>query len=60
MLLLLDSAAHLLVDGLCAATLFGPLGGSENLGLLILLYNTLAFSTQCLVGLIADRGRNPA
>ena len=55
MLLLLNSLAHLLVDGLCAAVLFGPVraagGGTE----LIFLYNTLAFSTQCVVGLGADR-----
>ena len=55
MLLLLNSLAHLLVDGLCAAVLFGPVraagGGTE----LIFLYNTLAFSTQCVVGLAADR-----
>ncbi len=51
----LNAAAHLLVDGLCAATVFGRLGGSADLPALILLYNTLAFSTQCLVGLAADR-----
>ncbi len=56
-MLILHSIAHLLVDALCAAALFGPLGGSEDLALLILLYNTLAFSTQCLVGLAADRWR---
>lgn len=59
MLLALNSAAHLLVDGLCAATIFGQLSGAG--GDLLLLYNTLAFSTQCLVGLAADRlRRHPA
>ena len=57
MLLLFDSLAHLLVDGLCASTVLGPLGGSGELASLILLYNTLAFSTQCLVGIAADRLR---
>lgn len=57
MLLLFDSLAHLLVDGLCASTVLGPLGGSADLASLILLYNTLAFSTQCLVGIAADRLR---
>lgn len=53
----LNAAAHLLVDGLCAATVFGPLASDGNLPMLILGYNTLAFSTQCLVGLAADRLR---
>ena len=53
--LCLNAAAHLLVDGLCAATMFGALAAEEHLPLMILLYNTLAFSTQCLVGLAADR-----
>ena len=57
MLLILDSLAHLLVDAMCAGTVFGPLGGSAELASLILLYNTLAFTTQCLVGLAADRIR---
>ena len=51
----LNAAAHLLVDGLCAATVFGALAAEENLPLMILVYNTLAFSTQCFVGLAADR-----
>lgn len=52
--LFVDSLAHLLVDGLCAATLFGPVASAGDPGLLILLYNTLAFSTQGIVGLITD------
>ena len=51
----LNAAAHLLVDGLCAATVFGKLADAADLPMLILVYNTLAFSTQCLVGLAADR-----
>ena len=43
------------MDGVCAATLFGPLSGRIDPPQLFLLYNTLAFSTQCLVGLAADR-----
>ena len=56
MILLLNSMAHLLVDGLCAATIFGQI--EEDRALLLLLYSTLAFSTQCLVGLWADRMRH--
>lgn len=57
MLLLLNSLAHLLVDGVCAATVFGPVRDAADFTALVLLYNTLAFSTQCLVGLAADRIR---
>ena len=57
MLLFVHSMAHLLVDACCAAALFGPLGGRTDLGTLIWIYSTLAFSTQCLVGLAADRIR---
>lgn len=55
MILLFDSAAHLLVDGVCAACLLGRLGQRPDLALLLILYNTLAFSTQGLAGLAADR-----
>ena len=58
MLLGLNSTAHLLVDGVCAAILFGHAGGDAALGMLIVLYNTLAFSTQCIVGLFTDRIKN--
>lgn len=54
MVLLLDSVSHFLVDGVCAATIFGSFTGS-NIALLVMLYNTLAFSTQCIVGLITDK-----
>ena len=57
MLLFLDALAHLLVDALCAGAMLGPLGASADLPTLILLYNTLAFSTQCLVGVAADKLR---
>ncbi len=56
MMLFLDALAHLLVDAMCAGTMLGPIGAS-GLPELILLYNTLAFSTQCLVGIAADRLR---
>ena len=54
-LLGLNAMSHLLVDGLCAATVFGS--AAADAAALIALYNTLAFSTQCLVGLAADRIR---
>ena len=60
MLLLLNALAHFLVDAMCASTMLGPLRPAEHLSALILLYNTLAFSTQCLVGIAADRLRKHA
>lgn len=54
MLLFVNSLAHFLVDGLCLATLFGALSADGNIAVAVLLYNTLAFSTQCLVGLVTD------
>ena len=57
MSLLINSIAHFLVDALCVTTLFS--GGLEGAALseMAVLYNTLAFSTQCLTGLLADRLR---
>lgn len=43
--------AHLMVDALCASILFGSRATMEQ----ILVYDTLAFSTQCITGMIADR-----
>lgn len=53
-MLALNAIGHFLVDAICAATL---LGGADDADLLpiLLVYNTLAFSTQCLVGLVTDR-----
>ena len=57
MLLFLDALAHLLVDAMCASVMLGPIRAFEAFPTLILLYNTLAFSTQCLTGIAADRVR---
>ena len=48
MLLLFDSLAHLLVDGLCASTVLGPLGGSCALASLILLMLWLYMICQAI------------
>ena len=55
MILFINSIAHLLVDGVCAATLFGKLGDNPSFAAMVLLYNTLAFSSQGIVGLAADQ-----
>ena len=57
MILTLNAIAHLLVDGVCLAALFyhGPGAGDTRFVAAVMLYNTLAFTTQCLVGLWTDR-----
>ena len=55
MTLLLNSFAHFLVDGVCCSILFAAAAGGQDIAVAVLLYNTLAFSTQCVVGLIMDR-----
>lgn len=56
--LILNSIAHLLVDAVCAATIFGPVAAEADLAVPIIVYNTLAFSTQAVVGLFTDRLRS--
>ena len=53
MLLFFNALAHFCVDGLCASVLFGRLPDSAMS--LVIVYNTLAFTTQCFIGLIAGK-----
>ena len=55
MLLFLNSLSHMLVDALCSAAVLGQLDAYPDLAAAVIAYNTLAFSTQCLVGLVTDR-----
>ena len=48
------SFAHFLVDAVCASALYGRGCGTAE----ILVYDTIAFSTQCMTGMIADRFRS--
>ncbi len=59
MMLWLLSLMHLLVDGVCAVVMRGQICPllPELAAPLILVYNLLAFSTQGLTGLFADRLR---
>ena len=51
----LNSIAHLLTDAVCAAAVFGPIAASGgDLSLCIVIYNSAAFLTQCLAGLLTD------
>ncbi len=54
-MLILNSFAHFLVDALCVTTLFSAGKSGDTLLFAVVLYNTLAFSTQCVVGLLIDR-----
>lgn len=58
MTLLLNSIAHFLVDGVCCCSLFAAAAGGQDITAAILLYNTLAFSTQCIAGLVLDKTGN--
>lgn len=54
-LLILNALAHFLTDAVCASALFGPIaaaGGDFSLALII--YNTAAFTLQCVAGLLTD------
>ena len=59
-----NAIAHFLVDGVCVSAVLGFGAEGMTLSNAVVLYNTLAFSTQCAVGLFLDRinakGRMPA
>ena len=58
------SAAHALVDGACAATLFAIIGSSrnglQNLVQFVLIYDFIAFAAQPIFGLLVDALKAPA
>ena len=58
MILFVNSIAHFLVDAISVTTLFSGSAAGETLTLAVILYNTLAFSTQCLVGLLVDKNNH--
>ena len=55
MILVLNSISHFLVDGVCLAALFGAARNGTDIAVAILVYNTLAFSTQVFTGWWVDR-----
>ena len=61
MLLGVGTALHFLVDALCACCLYELAvgGGVAGVAVVIVLYNVLAFLTQPLTGMLADRLREP-
>ena len=60
MLLIVNSAAHFLVDALCVTTLLSAGAEGAALTAAVVVYNCLAFGTQCLAGLLLDRVRHEA
>ena len=55
MILLFNALSHFLVDAVCLATLFGAAKSGTDIAVAVLIYNTLAFTTQCLTGWLVDR-----
>lgn len=55
MALFFNAFAHFLVDAISVTTLFSSGLTGERLMIALVVYNTLAFSTQCLVGLALDK-----
>jgi FSR family fosmidomycin resistance protein-like MFS transporter len=52
-----NSVAHFFVDAVCACVIFGPAKGTltaASFAIAVILYNTLAFTTQCIVGRAVD------
>lgn len=54
MIAALNAIAHFLVDWTCVCALYSGGEKSPALAVAVVLYNTLAFSTQCVVGLLLD------
>ena len=50
-----NAISHFLVDAACAGALFSSGTEAAGFGIAVIVYNTLAFSTQCLVGMLLDR-----
>ena len=54
MMLFIHSVSHFLVDALSITILFHEGVDTNLIAIAVVLYNTLAFSTQCLVGFLLD------
>ena len=55
MILGFNALSHFLVDAVCLATLFGAAKSGTDIAVAVLIYNTLACTTQCLTGWLVDR-----
>ena len=54
MIAALNAISHFLVDWTCVCALYSSGAEGPALAMAAVLYNTLAFSTQCLAGLLLD------
>ena len=54
MIAYINAVSHFLVDAVCVCAMFSSGAAPEILSGAIMLYDTMAFSTQCLVGLALD------
>ena len=54
MIAVLNAISHFLVDWTCVCALYSSGAEGPALAVAAVLYNTLAFSTQCLAGLLLD------
>ncbi len=55
MISIFNAFAHFLVDAVCVAAVLGRGAQGMELANAVVVYNTLAFSTQCVLGYILDR-----
>ena len=55
MISIFNALAHFLVDAVCVAAMLGRGALGIELANAVVVYNTLAFSTQCVLGYILDR-----
>ena len=55
MISIFNALAHFLVDAVCVAAVLGRGALGIELANAVVVYNTLAFSTQCVLGYILDR-----
>lgn len=55
MISFINAFSHFLVDWACVSAVFASGASGEELFYLIVVYDTLAFSTQCVAGLLLDR-----
>ena len=55
----MNAISHFLVDAACVCALYSSARGSGAEAACVLLYNTFAFSTQCVAGLLFDMLRMP-
>ncbi len=54
MISLLNAISHFLVDGVCVSMLYTAYGKGIGIATAVIVYNSCAFSTQCIFGFLFD------